>query len=73
MENTAPQYPYRVRVPVEMRAFQEGSTLIIFLLHVMDGYINELEIVSAALTWICEDKIDFTEVVYEIASEVKRD
>ena len=35
------RYPYLVRVPVEMRAFQKNSAPIVFLLHVVNGFIDE--------------------------------
>ena len=41
------KYPHSVRVPVEMRAFQNDKAPIVFMLHVIGGYLNELEIFSA--------------------------
>lgn len=45
--NSFERYPYPVRVPVEMRAFQKEFAPIVFLLHVVNGFINELELVTA--------------------------
>ena len=58
------KYPYPVRVPVEMRAFQEKSTPIVFLLHVVNGFIDELEVITADsskidMTTIKLDKIEY--------------
>lgn len=63
-------YPYPVRVPVEMRAFQQTSAPIVFLLHVINGYIDELEIFSADLAEIDENSIELENVEYEIAKEL---
>ncbi|MCM1027355.1 MAG: hypothetical protein NC432_13045 [Roseburia sp.] len=63
-------YPFPVRVPLEMRAFQQTAAPIIFLLHIVGGAINELEIVTADLTQINPDRIDLERVEYEIDQEV---
>lgn len=41
------KYPLNIRVPVEVRARQKSMAPTIFLLHLIDGYINEMEIFSA--------------------------
>ena len=33
------KYLHSVRVPIEMRAFQEEKAPIVFVLHVIDGYL----------------------------------
>ena len=63
-------YPYRVRVPVEMRAFQQSSAPIVFLLHIINGVIDELEIVTADSTQIDANNIGLDRVEYEINQEV---
>lgn len=63
-------YPYHVRVPVEMRVFQQSSAPIIFLLHIINGIIDELEIFTADLTQIDTDNIELERVEYEINQEV---
>lgn len=63
-------YPYPVRVPVEMHAFQQSSAPIVFLLHVISGYIDELEIFTSDLTRIDVDNIKLENVEYEIAEEL---
>lgn len=40
------------RIPVEMEAFISGTTPILFLLHVIDGYVDELEIYNEGLAEI---------------------
>lgn len=63
-------YPYPVRVPVEMRALQQSSVPIVFLLHVMNGVIDELEIITADSTQIDAENINLERVAYEIDQEV---
>ncbi len=63
-------YPYHVRVPVEMRAFQQSSAPIIFLLHIINGIIDELEIITADSTQIDADSIELENVEYGIDQEV---
>jgi len=63
-------YPYHVRVPVEMRAFQQSSAPIIFLLHIVNGIIDELEIITADSAQIDADIIELEKVEYEINQEV---
>lgn len=41
------KYPYSLRVPAEMIAYQDNGVPVEFLLHVVDGFIDELEIFSA--------------------------
>jgi len=40
------KYPFEVQVPIEMEIEQENKTPISFLLHIVEGYIYELEIYS---------------------------
>lgn len=35
------------RVPVEMRVYQNGTCPVQFLLHIVNGYVNELEVFCA--------------------------
>jgi hypothetical protein len=70
VKNSDEKYPYPIRVPIEMRAFQEGSAPVIFLLHIIDGLVNELEIFSADLSQIIEDNISLKTVEYEISEEI---
>lgn len=41
------RYPYPERIPVEMIAHEQGKAPIMFLLHVVEGYMNELEVLRA--------------------------
>lgn len=70
VEDDIEPYPYHVRVPVEMRAFQQSSAPIIFLLHIVNGIIDELEVFTADLTQIDTDNIELERVEYEINQEV---
>ena len=63
-------YPYHVRVPVEMRAFQQSSAPIVFLLHVINGIIDELEIITADSTQIDAENINLERIEYEIDQKV---
>ncbi len=70
IEGEIEPYPYLVRVPVEMRAFQTSTAPIVFLLHVVNGVIDELEIITADLTQIDADSIKLEKVGYEVNQEV---
>lgn len=70
VEGDIEPYPYHVRVPVEMRAFQQLSAPIIFLLHIVNGIIDELEIITADSAQIVPDSIELEKVEYEINQEV---
>ena len=63
------KFPYNVRVPVEMRAYQEGPP-VVFLLHVIDGIVNELEIFTADSSKIDITLIKFDTIQYEIDEEI---
>ena len=67
IEGEIEPYPYRVRVPV---AFQTSTAPIVFLLHVVNGVIDELEIITADLTQIDADSIKLEKVEYEVNQEV---
>ena len=70
MEGEVELYPYSVRVPVEMIAFQNSTAPIVFLLHVVNGVIDELEIITADSTQIDADSIQLEKVEYEVNQEV---
>lgn len=70
IEGEIEPYPFHVRVPVEMRAFQQASAPIVFLLHIVSGIINELEIITTDSTKIEADNIELARVEYEINREV---
>ena len=59
------KFPFKVRIPIEMTAFQKQSEPIVFLLHVIDGLVDELEIFSANGSEFDKynielDKVEFT-------------
>lgn len=66
-------YPHSVRVPIEMRAFQEESAPIVFMLHVINGYLDELEIFSADGSTINVDNISLDKLEYVIDPDVSCD
>lgn len=70
IEDKIELYPYQVRVPVEMRAFQKSSAPIVFLLHLHDGAINELEIITADSSHLYADKIELEQIEYVINEDV---
>ena len=71
LDEQVEKYPYITRVPVEMRAFQTESAPIIFLLHIINGLLNELEIITADSSKINPNSIELTEVEYEVNEEVQ--
>lgn len=70
ISNSCERYPYPTRVPIEMRAYQDEGAPIVFLLHIIDGLVNELEIFSADLSKITEDGISLKTIEYEVNEEV---
>lgn len=63
------KYPYAVRVPVEMRAFQKDSAPVVFLLHIVNGFIDELELITADSSKIDVTTIEMDKVEYVINEE----
>ena len=70
IESEVEPYQYSVRVPVEMIAFQNSTAPIVFLLHVVNGVIDELEIITADSTQMDADSIQLEKVEYEVNQEV---
>ena len=66
------KFPYKVRVPIEMRAFQKNSAPILFLLHIIDGTISELEILTADTSKIDINSIALDHVEFEMNKEVQK-
>lgn len=52
IERLSPQFPYPIRVPIEMMVYEDKSAPIIFYLHVVGGYVAELEVFRADSTKI---------------------
>ena len=46
-DKSLPKIPSHQRVPVEMTLSANDSVPILFLLHVIDGYVSELEVLRA--------------------------
>lgn len=60
------QFPYQVRVPLEMRVIGKNDIPIVFLLHVIDGFVDEIEIFNADSSSISGDiQIDKKEVIVD--------
>lgn len=57
VENDLPKYEYEKRVPVELRTFSKEGIPIIASLHIVNGYICELEIYRVDSEAIKEDVI----------------
>lgn len=45
------------RVPVEMRVYKDGEAPLLFLLHIINGFVAELEIFYADSSEISEDLV----------------
>lgn len=71
LEGATELYPYQVRVPVEMRAFQKSSAPVVFLLHIINGIVDEVEIITADASLINADNIGLERIEYEINKEVQ--
>ena len=65
-------FPFKIRVPIEMIAFQEEKNPIIFLLHVLNGYIDELEVFSADSSLI-NGEISLEKVNHMCQGDANRD
>ena len=70
IDENVEKYPYQVRVPVEMRAFQENVVPLVFLLHIKCGIIDELELITADSSEINLDNINMQDVEYEVHESV---
>ena len=60
------KYTHDVRVPVEMRVFMRDRSPVLFLLHVIDGIISELEIFTADSSNLDLDNLSFENIEYII-------
>lgn len=68
--STTEKFPFNVRVPVAMTAYQKNSAPIIFYLHVIDGFINELEVFSADSAVFGMDSVNLENIEFKIDKEV---
>jgi hypothetical protein len=55
VDDTLPKYELNKRIPVELKTFSKDGIPIIASIHLVNGYINELEIYRADSGQICED------------------
>ena len=67
--NSTEKFPYKERVPAQMLALQSNGDSIDFLLHVVGGYIDELEIYSTDLAAISPELIELDHIRYNIFSK----
>lgn len=58
-------------VPLEMRAFKKGKPPVQFLLHLNNGLVNELEIISATSSPV-DPSMEDTQIELVIDSELKQ-
>ena len=73
VDKSIEKFPFNVRVPVEMRAFQGESAPIVFLLHVIDGFANELEIFPADSSKIELGLISLEKIDYDINKDRRQE
>lgn len=64
------KFPFNIRVPLEMRIFQKTAAPIVFLLHIVNGIVNELEIITADSSEIDISNLQYQKVEYEINEEL---
>lgn len=63
-------FPYDIRVPVEMICYQKESAPIVFLLHILKGKVNELEIITADSSYLDVCKIELRNRKYLLDSKI---
>lgn len=69
IDRSMKRFPYQGRVPLEMRVKGKNDIPIVFLLHVVDGFVDELEIFNADSSPIDGDiRIEMKEVIVGIKS-----
>lgn len=71
VNGTYDRYPYKVRVPIEMRAYSEKKAPVIFLLHIINGTIDELEIFTADSSKLDVNNVFHERIEYSVDSKVK--
>ena len=67
------KFPYNIRVPVRLQAIREGAAPIEILLHIINGYVNELEIFPADSTKIDIDNLKYQKIEYTIHEKLALD
>jgi len=67
--NSYERYPYNIRVPIGMEAKQLNGNIVDFLLHVINGFVDEMEIYNMDLTNI-NGNFNLDNVIYRIDEKV---
>ncbi|MBF0776977.1 hypothetical protein BVE84_08285 [Streptococcus azizii] len=62
-------FPYEERIPAQMLVFQPDGDSIDFLLHVVDGFIDELEVYSTSGKSISPNSILLEDIRYNTFSK----
>ncbi|MBF0786550.1 MULTISPECIES: hypothetical protein [unclassified Streptococcus] len=62
-------FPYEERVPAQMLVFQPDGDSVDFLLHVVDGFIDELEVYSTSGKSISPNSILLEDIRYNTFSK----
>ena len=68
--NSFEKYPYGVRVPISMQAKQDDGNIVDFLLHVINGFVDEMEIYNMDLTEIYGD-FSLDDIVHSVNKKVQ--
>ncbi|CCZ03907.1 hypothetical protein [Bovifimicola ammoniilytica] len=63
-------FPLDIRVPVEMICYQKTTAPVVFLLHIIEGIVNELEIITADASFLDVEKIELMNREYMIDSKL---
>lgn len=70
IDTDVPLFLYKTRTPVSMLAWQPNGTPIEFILHVIDGVIDELEVVRMDLLAIDYLDIDLSKLEHMVCDTV---
>lgn len=64
IDHDLPKYPFPKRVPVSMQYYFKKSPPIDFLLHIVNGYVNALEIMNVAGEELIFNKADVSKITF---------
>lgn len=67
--NKCEPYPYNIRVPISMQCRQFNGNIVDCLLHVINGFVNELEIYNMDLTDF-DAGFSLDNLIYRIDEEI---
>lgn len=63
---TVQKFPYSIRVPIEMRVVGKNNVPAVFIIHIIDGFVDELEIFNADSSSVSKDiKIKDQEIIID--------